>query len=253
MQAGVAFPADREPAEVVQPGERSFHHPAHAAESQAVVGAAADDHRFHASAPQLATVLVVVNSRDRRSQGRTATSWPSARATDVWRRPAPSSGSPWPPRKGRRPAPSAVTPGKRAQSPGKTRTPYAWPESREFPANRSVSDATAARLKIVVSPVRVLVSPSRVACKTAVSHAASPDARSAQTLSWAFSGLFSAYPTARRRRNAGDPTPSAGRLHARSRRDPATHRLPGPRASTARGDYEQLLASAQVVARPRGG
>jgi len=119
VQAGVAFPADREPAEVVQPGERSFHHPAHAAESQAVVGAAADDHRFHASAPQLATVLVVVNSRDRRSQGRTATSWPSARATDVWRRPAPSSGSPWPPRKGRRPAPSAVTPGKRAQSPGK--------------------------------------------------------------------------------------------------------------------------------------
>jgi pimeloyl-ACP methyl ester carboxylesterase len=96
-----------------------FTTPAHAAESQAVVGAAADDHRIHASAPQLATVLVRVNSRDRRSQRRTATSWPSARATDVWRRPAPSSGSPWPPRKGRRPAPSAVTPRKRAQSPGK--------------------------------------------------------------------------------------------------------------------------------------
>src|SRR4051812_16622116 len=60
VQAGVAFPADAEPAEVVQPGERSFHHPAHAAESRAVVGAAAGDPRFHASAPQLPTVLVVV-------------------------------------------------------------------------------------------------------------------------------------------------------------------------------------------------
>ena len=60
VQAGVAFPADAEPAEVVQPGERSFRHPAHAAESRAAVGAAAGDHRLHASAPQLATVLVVV-------------------------------------------------------------------------------------------------------------------------------------------------------------------------------------------------
>ena len=68
MQAGVAFPPDVEPSGVVQPGERSFHQPAHAAESRAVVGAAAGDHRFHASAPQLATVLVVVNSRDRRSE-----------------------------------------------------------------------------------------------------------------------------------------------------------------------------------------
>ena len=30
----LAFPAERDPAEFVQPGERSFHHPAHAAESQ---------------------------------------------------------------------------------------------------------------------------------------------------------------------------------------------------------------------------
>jgi hypothetical protein len=44
------------------------HHPAHAAGSRAVVGAAAGDHRFHAPAPQLATVLVVVMGHDRRSQ-----------------------------------------------------------------------------------------------------------------------------------------------------------------------------------------
>jgi hypothetical protein len=33
VQGGVAFPADAEAAEVVQPGERPPHHPAHAAES----------------------------------------------------------------------------------------------------------------------------------------------------------------------------------------------------------------------------
>jgi hypothetical protein len=42
----VAFPADAEPAEVAQPGKRSFHHPAHAAGSRVVGGAAAGDHRF---------------------------------------------------------------------------------------------------------------------------------------------------------------------------------------------------------------
>jgi hypothetical protein len=77
VQAGVAFPAHPEPAEVVQPGERSFHHPAHAAESRAVVGAAASDHRFHASAPQLATVLVVVIAAIGDHRVITATSWPS--------------------------------------------------------------------------------------------------------------------------------------------------------------------------------
>jgi hypothetical protein len=74
VQAGVAFPADAEPAEVAQPGERSFHHPAHAAESRAVVGAAAGDHRFHASAAQLATVLVVVIGAIGDHRVRTATS-----------------------------------------------------------------------------------------------------------------------------------------------------------------------------------
>jgi hypothetical protein len=34
VQAGVALPADAEPAEVVQPGDRPLHHPAHAAESE---------------------------------------------------------------------------------------------------------------------------------------------------------------------------------------------------------------------------
>jgi hypothetical protein len=60
VQAGVAFLADAEPAEVVQPGERPLHHPAHTAESGAVLGAAPRDPWLHASAPQLPTVLVVV-------------------------------------------------------------------------------------------------------------------------------------------------------------------------------------------------
>ncbi len=73
VQAGVAFPADAEPAEVVQPGDED-HHPAHAAESRAVVGAAAGDHRFNASAPQLATVLVVVMAAIGDHRARTAAS-----------------------------------------------------------------------------------------------------------------------------------------------------------------------------------
>jgi hypothetical protein len=60
VEAGVAFPADAEPAEVVQPGERPLHNPAHAAESGPVLGAAPRDPRLHASARQLPAVLVVV-------------------------------------------------------------------------------------------------------------------------------------------------------------------------------------------------
>jgi hypothetical protein len=60
VEAGVAFPADAEPPEVVQPGERALHNPAHAAESGAVLGTAAGDHWFDASEPQLAAVLIVV-------------------------------------------------------------------------------------------------------------------------------------------------------------------------------------------------
>jgi hypothetical protein len=111
VQAGVAFPADAEPAEVVQPGERSFHHPAHAAESRAVVGAAAGDHRFDASAPELATVPVVVMAAIGDHRAITASSWPSARATDVRRRSARDQDRYGHRRKGRRPQPSAVTPG----------------------------------------------------------------------------------------------------------------------------------------------
>ena len=74
VQAGVAFPADAEPAEVVQPGERPLHHPAHPAESGAVLGTAPRDHWFDASAPQLATVLVVVMAAIGDHRVRTATS-----------------------------------------------------------------------------------------------------------------------------------------------------------------------------------
>ena len=47
-----------------------------------------------------------------------------------------------------------------------TRTSYRRPLCREVPANRPVLDATAARHKIVVSPVRVRVSPSAKGLQT---------------------------------------------------------------------------------------
>jgi hypothetical protein len=160
VQAGVAFPADAEPAEVVQPGERSFHHPAHAAESRAVVGAAAGDDRFHASAPTTRDGTGRGHSRDRRSQSDNcdlvAERQGNRRAAPL----RPRSGSPWPPTKRQTTPAICRNAGETGAKSGKTRTPYPWPEAREIPANRPVSDATAAQLKIVVSPVRVRVSPS---------------------------------------------------------------------------------------------
>jgi hypothetical protein len=60
MDDGVAFPADAQAAEVVQPGEGALDHPAPAAEPGAVLGLAAGDDGLDAAAPQLAAVLVVV-------------------------------------------------------------------------------------------------------------------------------------------------------------------------------------------------
>jgi hypothetical protein len=60
VEAAVGFPADAEPSEVVRPGECALYHPAHAAESGAVLGAAPRDPRLDASAPWLATVRVVL-------------------------------------------------------------------------------------------------------------------------------------------------------------------------------------------------
>ena len=60
MHTGVAFPASAEPAEVVQPGERTLHNLPHASESRAVLGGTPRDHWLHAAAPQFAAVLVVV-------------------------------------------------------------------------------------------------------------------------------------------------------------------------------------------------
>jgi hypothetical protein len=78
VQAGVAFPADREPAKVVQPGERSFHtertRPSPepwSVQRQAITG--------FTPRRQLATVLVVVIAAIGDHRVRTATWWPSAR------------------------------------------------------------------------------------------------------------------------------------------------------------------------------
>jgi hypothetical protein len=62
-------------------------------------------------------------------------------------------------REGRRVPPSAVTAGKRPQSPGSPDHETA-PGATETPGNRMDSDARIAQLKIMVSPVRVRVSPS---------------------------------------------------------------------------------------------
>jgi hypothetical protein len=67
-------------------------------------------------------------------------------------------------RKGRRVPPSAVTPGKRAQSPGKHRRQH----QRQKPGNplqiSRVQTSGAARLKIVVSWFESRASPSQVGC-----------------------------------------------------------------------------------------
>src|SRR3954453_9457780 len=52
MDDGVAFPADPEPAEVVQPGEGALTDPAPAAQPRAVLGATAGDDRLDAAHPQ---------------------------------------------------------------------------------------------------------------------------------------------------------------------------------------------------------
>jgi hypothetical protein len=60
MDDEVAFPADPQPAEVVQPREGALDDPAPAAEPGAVLGLAAGDDRLHPPRPQRAPVLVVV-------------------------------------------------------------------------------------------------------------------------------------------------------------------------------------------------
>jgi hypothetical protein len=55
-----SFVADEQPLEVVQPGEGALDDPAVAAETGAVLGLAASDHRLHATLADESTVLVVV-------------------------------------------------------------------------------------------------------------------------------------------------------------------------------------------------
>jgi len=81
VQLGVAFPADTQPPEVVQVSERALHDPALAAESGAVILAAAGDHGLHAPGADLAAVLVVVIAAiGQHAIG--ALAWPSSFAAD---------------------------------------------------------------------------------------------------------------------------------------------------------------------------
>jgi hypothetical protein len=57
-----------------------------------------------------------------------------------------------------------------------------------IPCKLTVSDATAARLKIVVSPVRVRVSPSRLSCKYAAFAALCGAREKAENGRWPFPG-----------------------------------------------------------------
>ena len=60
MQVGVAFPADPQPAEVVQPRESALHHPSLTTDPGAVLGAAPGDPVLEPAASELSPVLVVV-------------------------------------------------------------------------------------------------------------------------------------------------------------------------------------------------
>ena len=60
MDLGAAFVADEQAAELVQPGEGALNDPAEPAESGAVLGPAARDHRFDPSLSELPAVAVVV-------------------------------------------------------------------------------------------------------------------------------------------------------------------------------------------------
>ena len=60
MDVVVAVGADQEPAAVVEPGKGSFDDPTVAAETGAVLGLTAGDHRFDSPLPDQPPVLVVV-------------------------------------------------------------------------------------------------------------------------------------------------------------------------------------------------
>lgn len=77
--------ADAQALELVQPGERALHDPAHFAESGAVSNAASGDHRLDAALPQLAAILVeVVAPVCVQSPGPTAR--PPSQTPDQWDR-----------------------------------------------------------------------------------------------------------------------------------------------------------------------
>ncbi|GAA4887383.1 hypothetical protein GCM10023237_00610 [Streptomyces coeruleoprunus] len=60
MEIGASLVPGTESFELVQPGEGSFDHPGHPAQSGAVGDAASGDHGFDAALPEQAAVLVEV-------------------------------------------------------------------------------------------------------------------------------------------------------------------------------------------------
>jgi len=77
--------ADAQALELVQPGERALHDPAHLSQSGALSNAASGDHRLDTALPQLAAVLVeVVAPVGIQSPGPTAR--PPSQTSDQWDR-----------------------------------------------------------------------------------------------------------------------------------------------------------------------
>jgi len=170
VQAGVAFPADAEPTEVVQPGERSFHHQrtrpspepwsvgARSVQRRAITG-------FHASATARDGTCRG-HSRDRRSQSENCDLVAERQGNRRAAPPRPPSGSPWPPTKRQMTPAVCRNAGETGAKSGKTRTPYRWPEARDSLQRASFRhDGRTTENRGV--PGRVRISPSRLSCKYA--------------------------------------------------------------------------------------
>jgi hypothetical protein len=119
VQAGVAFPADAEPAEVVQPGERG--------PPPSARGRVPSRGRCSGGRSPVSRLGATVRDGTCRGHGRDRRSQSESGDLVAERRGQPTCGA-GPARhedrhghrrKGRRPPPSAVTPGKPAQNPGK--------------------------------------------------------------------------------------------------------------------------------------
>ena len=161
MQAGVAFPADAQPAEVVQPGGCSFHHVPPSARGRVPSRGGCSGGRSPVSRSATARDGACRgHCWDRRSQIE-CSDLVAERQGQPTCGVAPPAVSIAMATKKRQTTPAICrNAGETGAKSGKTRTP-ATVTIQGFPAYRPGSDVTAARLKIVVSPVRVRISPLR--------------------------------------------------------------------------------------------